>query len=71
MGTTVTAQKDRAKIVAAIMGGVAAFMEGEERASRETAREKMPAPVVNLWSIWGREEMMRMRSMWQRRMVCR
>jgi len=70
MGTTGIPQKDRAKIVAAIMGGVAAFME-EERASRESAREKRPAPVLNLWSISGREEMMRMRSMWQRRMVCR
>ena len=71
MGNTEAAQEDRAKIVAAIMAGVAAFMQEEERASQEFAREKRPAPMMNLWSIWGREEMMRMRSMWQRRMVCR
>jgi hypothetical protein len=65
------AQKDRANIVAAIMGGIAAFMEEEQRASVESAPEQRPAPVVNLWSLWGREETMRMRSMWQRRMVCR
>ena len=71
MGNSQVAQKDRARIVAAIISGVAAFMEEEARASQESAREKRPAPIVNLWSIWGREEMMRMRSMWQRRMVCR
>jgi len=71
MRTIGFAQKDRAKIVAAIMGGVAAFVEEEERASMGSARDQRPAPVVNLWSLWGREEIMRMRSMWQRRMVCR
>ena len=71
MSMTEIAPKQRAKIVAAITGGVAAFMEEEQRGSQQSAREKTPAATVNLWPVWGREEIMRMRSMWQRRMVCR
>jgi hypothetical protein len=62
--------KDRGKIAAAIMAAVNAYIEEEEMA-RETIAvpQRRPIPVISLWHVSGREEMMRMRQLWQRRIV--
>jgi hypothetical protein len=31
--------------------------------------QRRPVPVISLWHVSGREEMMRMRQLWQRRIV--
>jgi len=54
--------------MAAIIAGVNAYIQGEETASR-TVTERKPAVTVNMWPIMGREEIMRMRQLWQRRIV--
>jgi hypothetical protein len=61
--------RHRSGVIAAIMGGVAAYIEEEERAQQATRASQSRAVAVKLWSIMGRVEMMRMRSMWQRRIV--
>jgi len=62
--------KDRGKITAAIMAAVNAYMEEEEKA-RElmTTAQRRPALAISLWHVSGREEIMRMRQLWQRRIV--
>jgi len=62
--------KDRGIISAAIMAAVNAYMEEEDMA-RElmTIPQRRPAPAISLWHVSGREEMMRMRQLWQRRIV--
>jgi len=57
------------KVIAAIMGGLAAYMQEEEGAQQATSRSRGRAPALKLWPIVGRVEIMRMRSMWQRRIV--
>ena len=62
--------KDRGKISAAIMAAVNAYMEEEVMAGAMMAiPQRRPAPVISLWHVSGREEMMRMRQLWQRRIV--
>jgi hypothetical protein len=60
--------KDRGKIAAAIMSAVNAYME-EEQMARELVAipQRGPLPAISLWHVSGREEMMRMRQLWQRR----
>jgi hypothetical protein len=62
--------KDRGKITAAIMAAVNAYIE-EEGMARETIAvpQRRPVPAISLWHVSGREEMMRMRQLWQRRIV--
>lgn len=63
-------KKDRKKTIAAILAGVNAFItEEEERSLAITEKFKKPAPQMKIWPILGREEMMRMRTIWQRRIV--
>jgi hypothetical protein len=62
--------KDGGKITAAIMAAVSAYMEEEEMARELMAiPQRRPVPVISLWHVSGREEMMRMRQLWQRRIV--
>jgi len=63
-----TPEKDRQKVVAAILAGVSTYME-EESAQATRFERQRPAVAVNMWSMAGREEMMRMRTLWQRRIV--
>jgi hypothetical protein len=71
MSNTATVEKDRQRTLAAIVGGVTAFMEEQERATQQMVPGRRPDLKMNLWAVFGREEIMRMRSMWQRRMACR
>jgi len=61
-------ERDRDKTVAAIMAGVSAYLE-EEQAVRRRAVEVKPVAGASLWALSGRQEMMRMRTLWQRRIV--
>jgi hypothetical protein len=61
--------KDKGKM-AAIMAAVNAYMEEEAMAQGLMAvPQRRPVPVISLWHVSGREEMMRMRQLWQRRIV--
>ena len=69
MDVNLSSEKDRGKVTAAIMAAVNAYME-EERAHEAAAiLQRRPAAVLSLWHVSGREEMMRMRNLWQRRIV--
>ncbi|MEE8636908.1 MAG: hypothetical protein V3T04_02100 [Dehalococcoidia bacterium] len=57
--------------IAAITAAVTAYMEEEGRVLRPAISQRRPAAVLNLWSTSGREEIMRMRMLWQRRIVSR
>jgi hypothetical protein len=62
--------KDRGKITAAIMAAVNTYMEEEAMAQGLMAvLQRRPVPMISLWHVSGREEMMRMRQLWQRRIV--
>jgi len=62
--------KDRGKITAAIMAAVNSYMEDEIAAgAMMSIPQRRPIPVISLWHVSGREEMMRMRQLWQRRIV--
>jgi hypothetical protein len=62
--------QDRGKITAAIMAAVNSYMEEEEMAREMIAMpQPRPVPAISLWHVSGREEMMRMRQLWQRRIV--
>jgi len=62
--------KDGGKTTAAIMAAVNAYLEEEASAAVATAIPiRKPAIVTSLWHVSGREEMMRMRNLWQRRIV--
>ena len=64
-----TSQGDRGKLVAAIVAGVSAYLSEEATGREAPARPATPRPVLNLWSLSGRQEVMRMRTLWQRRMA--
>jgi len=57
--------------VAAITAAVAACLEEEEKALRPAMFLRRPAEVLSSWRSSGREEIMRMRMLWQRRIVPR
>jgi len=57
--------------VAAITTAVAAYMKEEERALRLAMLQRRPVILPSLWSSYGRQEIMRMRMLWQRRIVPR
>jgi hypothetical protein len=69
MSTTLSPQKDRKKVIAAIIAGVSACIEEEERGREVIMTRRRPAMAASLWSVFGREEIMRMRNLWQRRMA--
>ena len=57
------------KVLPAIMAGVAAYIEEQGRATPTVAQRPIDVAGARLWPMMGREEIMRMRMMWQRRMV--
>ena len=67
MTSTVKTDSERQKTVA-ILAAVAALMQEEESAQKARLRRR-PVQVTSLWPLMGREEMMRMRTMWQRRLA--
>ena len=70
MDTLKGLQKDRGKILAAVMAGVNAYLEEEASVALAKALPIRKPPVaISLWHTSGREEMMRMRTLWQRRIV--
>jgi len=54
--------------VAAVTAAVTAYME-EEKYVRPTMVQRRPIILPIRWSSYGREEIMRMRMLWQRRIV--
>jgi hypothetical protein len=69
MSIMLSPEKDRKKVIAAIIAGVSACIEEEERAREAVTPRRRAARAVTLWPVLGREEIMRMRTLWQRRMV--
>ncbi len=55
------------KKISAIIAAVNAYME-EEAGTAKTSRMP-PTPVISLWRASGRQEIMQMRALWQRRIV--
>jgi hypothetical protein len=58
--------KSKRGIITAITAAVAAYME-EERPLAPIMPQQRPVVVSKLWSRFGREEIMLMRRLWQRR----
>ncbi|MFO8102010.1 MAG: hypothetical protein R6U37_07595 [Dehalococcoidia bacterium] len=56
---------DKRKI-SAITAAVNAYMEGESKAATIS---RTPPAEISLWKASGRQEMMQMRNLWQRRIV--
>jgi hypothetical protein len=69
MSPNSTAQRDTRKTVAAIMAAVNACLEDDEKARAASVSRPRPAVAPSLWPVFGREEMMRMRTLWQRRIA--
>ncbi|MFU8796023.1 MAG: hypothetical protein ACNA7X_01840 [Dehalococcoidia bacterium] len=61
--------KNRRGTIAAITAAVAAYLEEEARAIMPP--KPGPVPVFSPWGSSGREEIMLMRTLWQRRIVSR
>jgi hypothetical protein len=59
------------QIMAAISGGIAAYLADEEAAAQalalSAAARALPGPPPNLWGLAGRTEAMQMRMLMQRR----
>lgn len=59
------------KILAAISGGIAAYIADEEAACQAAqlaaAAAAPPGPPLSLWALAGRQEAMQMRQLMQRR----
>ncbi len=62
---------DKSGITAAITAALAAYVEEEEAALLAAIPLRRPQVTVSLWGSSGREEMMRMRLLWQLRIVPR
>jgi len=58
-------------VIAAVAAGVAAYIEEEGQARQAMLRQPEPPLFFNPWGRSGREEMMRMRTLWQLRIVRR
>jgi len=61
--------RDKKETIAAITAAVAAYIEEEEKALRPAIPQRRVVTVSSSWSSSGREEIMRMRMLWQRRIV--
>ena len=61
--------EDKKRVMAAITTAIVAYIEEEEKALRPAMVERSPVPGLSLWHASGREEIMRMRTLWQRRIV--
>jgi len=60
--------KSKRGIITAVTAAVAAYME-EEKVLAPVIPQQRPVIVSKLWSSSGREEIMLMRRLWQRRIV--
>lgn len=60
--------RSEAGIIVAITAGVTAYIEEEKPLQPLMARRRLTG-ASNSWSGSGREEIMRMRTLWQRRIV--
>jgi len=63
--------KNRRGTIAAITAAVAAYLEEEAKSLMPPVQQPGPVAVFSPWGSSGREEIMRMRMMWQRRIVSR
>ena len=62
--------KNKKGTIAAITAAVASYMEDEEEKDLIPAiLQRRPVAVSSSWGSSGREEIMRMRMLWQRRIV--
>ncbi len=60
---------DNKKVFVAAVAGVYSYLKAEEEAHAQTATETVRSqPDFSVWSSFGRQEMMNMRLMWQRRL---
>ena len=57
--------KNRKKVIAAVIGGVNAYIAEQE--STLHAKERRPCFTPNFWGMNGRQEMMQAKRMWQMR----
>ncbi len=57
------------QIIAAISGGIAAYLADEEAACQAAAvaAPAAPGPMVSLWALSGRQQAMQLRQLMQRR----
>ena len=59
------------QIIAAISGGIAAYLADEEAACQAAAlappAAAAPGPTLNLWALAGRQQAMQLRLLMQRR----
>jgi hypothetical protein len=60
---------DKRGVMAAVMAAVNAYLEEEERARLAVAPEARPLAPISLWRVFGRQEGMRPRAAWRRRMA--
>jgi len=68
MSSNLTSKRDKAKTIAAVLASINAYIE-EERSLETSQKPSRPSIQMKIWPILGREEIMRMRSMLQRRLV--
>ena len=54
------------KKIAAVMAAVNSYLEEEATVTKPVQR---PTPTVSMWQMSGRQEIMQMSSLWQRRIV--
>ena len=60
--------RDRSKVMAAVVGGVNAYLEEEKRdEALSKAQGRRNSFTLNLWGIDGRQEMMQAKRIWQMR----
>jgi hypothetical protein len=60
--------RDRKKVIAAVMAGVNAYIESQEKESTlSSLKVRTPGVSLNLWGVDGRQEMMQAKRMWQMR----
>lgn len=58
--------EDRKKL-SAIIAAVNAYLD--EEASAVVTTPQRPMAGINVWQLYGRQEIMQMRSLWQRRII--
>lgn len=63
--------QDKKGVMAAVLAAVEAFLEEEAAAAAPAVPPPRPAAAISLWAASGRQEMMTMRTLWQRRMPLR
>jgi len=59
--------KSKSSTIAAIIAAITQYLEEEQAAlaAAEVAPAARAVPIMNLWGLTGRDEIMRMRGLWQ------